>query len=187
MSLLSLRWPASAIASWRDALHQVAVRAQHIGAMIDERIAELRRHDALGERKADRGADALAERPRRRLHPRERMPMLGMARRLRADLAKMLQVLDRDVGVAREIEQRIEKHRAVAGRQDEPVPVGPMGRARIEFQEAGEERGRDLGATHRQAGMTRFRRFDAVDRKRADGIHHAFVQIVSRHDEHRVR
>ena len=169
----------------RDAFHQVAVRAQHIGAMIDERIAELRRQDALGERETDRGADALAERPRRRLDAREPMPMLGMARRLRADLAKMLQVLDRDVGVAREVEQRIEEHRAVPGRQDEPVPVGPMGCARVEFQEAGEERGRDLGATHRQAGMTRFRRFDAVDRKRADGIHHALVQIVSCHDEDR--
>ncbi len=67
-------------------------------------------------------------------------------------------------------------------RQDEPVPVGPMGGAGVEFQKTGEERRRDLGAPHGQAGMARFRRLDAIDRKRADGIHHAFVQIVSCHD-----
>ena len=45
-----------------DALHQVAVGGDHPGAVIDQRAAEPRRQQPLGQRHADGGGDALAER-----------------------------------------------------------------------------------------------------------------------------
>ena len=125
ISLLSLRWPASAMASWRDAFHQAAVAGQHIGVVVDEVVAEGGVHDALGDREADRIAEALAERAGRGLDAGG-MAVFGMAGGLGAELAEVLDLVDGHVLVAEEIEQRIEQHRAVAGRQDEAVAVGPV-------------------------------------------------------------
>ena len=58
-----------------------------------------------------------------------------MARRHRAELAEVLDLLDRHGLVAEQMQQRIEQHRAVAGRQHEAVAVGPVRIGRIEFQE----------------------------------------------------
>ncbi len=55
---------------------------------------------------------------------------LGMARRLGAQLAEALQLVERHARRAGEVEQRVEQHRAVAGRQDEAVAVGPARRRR---------------------------------------------------------
>ncbi len=63
-----------------DALHQVAVRAQHIGEMIDHLAAELGREHALAQRKADRRRNPLAERAGGGFHPRG-VEILRVARR----------------------------------------------------------------------------------------------------------
>jgi hypothetical protein len=52
------------------------------------------------------------------------------------------------------VQQRVNEHRAVAGRQHETVAVGPGGLGRIELQELGEQHGGDVGRAHGQAGMT---------------------------------
>ena len=62
-----------------DAFHQIAVGGDDIGVVIDEIIAEARRENALGERHADGGRDALTERARRRLDAGA-VAVLGMAR-----------------------------------------------------------------------------------------------------------
>jgi hypothetical protein len=49
-----------------------------------------------------------------------------MAGRQRAELAEALDLVERHVGVAGEMQQRIEQHRAVAGRQHEAVAVRPV-------------------------------------------------------------
>ena len=92
-----------------------------------------------------------------------------------AELAEMLDLIDRHVLVAGEVEERIEQHRAVAGRQDEAVAVGPVRVFRIEFQEAREQDRGKVGAAHRQAGMARIGLLDGVHGKEADRVRHPVV------------
>src|SRR3978361_1142311 len=49
----------------------------------------------------------------------------GGAGRQRAPLAELLQLVQRQV-VAREVQDAVEEHRAVAGAEDEAVAVGPL-------------------------------------------------------------
>ena len=114
-----------------DPLHQAAVAAEHIGVVIDEVVAELGGEQALGERHADRIGDALAERPGRHLDA-GREAALGMAGGAAAELAEMLQLVERHVGIAGQMQQPVEQHRAVPVRQHEAVAVGPVGRRRVE-------------------------------------------------------
>ena len=174
MSFFSFRCPASAIASWLMPFHQVAVGREHVGRMIDDVAAEQRRQVALGDRHADGVGQPLAERPGGGLDA-GRVAVFGMAGRERAELAEALDLADRHRLVAGEIEQRVEQHRAVAGRQHEAVAVGPGRIGRIEFQEAGEQHGGDVGRAHRQSRMAGLRLLDGIHRQRADGVRHAVV------------
>ena len=72
--------------------------------------------------------------------------------------------------IAEQIEQRIEQHRAVAGREHEAVAVRPVRPAGVEFHEALEQHGRDVGHAHRHAGMAGFGLLHRVHRERADGV-----------------
>ena len=67
ISLSSLQMAGERDRLLADAFHQAAVAAEDIGVVIDELVAEARREQPLGERHADRIADALAERARRHL------------------------------------------------------------------------------------------------------------------------
>ncbi|MGY4305896.1 hypothetical protein ACVIJ6_003139 [Bradyrhizobium sp. USDA 4369] len=96
-----------------------------------------------------------------------------MAGGQRIDLAEALDLVERHLLVAGEIQQRIQQHRAVTGGQHEAVAVRPGGRCSIIFQHAGEQHGGDVGGAHRQAGMARFRLLDGIHRERADGVGHA--------------
>jgi hypothetical protein len=60
--------------------------------MVRDTFAELRRQHPLGQRHADRGGNALAERPGRRLDA-GRHEVLGMARGLRIELAEAAQLV----------------------------------------------------------------------------------------------
>ncbi len=162
-----------------DAFHQVAVGGEHIGVMVDDVVAELGGEMPLGDRHADRIAEPLAERPGGGLDAR-RDEVLRMTGRDRAELAEALDLLDRHLLVAEQMEQRVDQHRAVAGREHEAVAVGPGRIGRIELQEAREQHGRDVGRAHRQAGMAGFRLLDRVHRERADGVRHAVVQRTRR-------
>src|SRR5207245_5219810 len=122
----------------RYALHEAAVAGEHIGAMIDEIIAEAGVEVAFGDRHADGIADTLAERPGRRLDACG-VAVFGMPGSLGADLAELFDILDGHVLVAEEIEQRVEQHAAMAGGEHEAVAVGPMRIGGIEFEKAGKE------------------------------------------------
>jgi len=138
----------------RDAFHQAAVAAEEIGVVVDDgrvRAIEVRREEALRERHPDRIRDALAERPRGRLDADVDLA-LGMARAARAELAKMLDLVDPEL-VAREIRNGIEQHRAVAVREHEPVAVVPMRLGRREAQVIAPENLGDVGHAHRHAGV----------------------------------
>ena len=137
-----------------DAFHQVAVAGEHIGVVVDEVVAE-------AARSACRSAIAM---PTALARPWPSGPVVvsmpaawpysGWPGGLRAELAEVLELVDRHVLVAEEIEQRIEQHRAVAGGEHEAVAVRPVRVARHRTSGMlGEEHGGDVGHAHRQAGM----------------------------------
>ena len=89
-----------------------------VAAVVD--CAEVR----FGDCQPDRFAEALAERTGRRLDA-GRAFGFGMAGRLAAELTEVFDVVERKI-VAGKIEQRVEQHRAVAGREHETVAIEPM-------------------------------------------------------------
>ncbi len=92
-----------------DAFHQIAVAADDVGAVVDEMVAEFSRQHALGQRHAHAVRQALAQRASGRFDAR-RMAVFGMARRVAAELAKALQLVDGHLWIAGQIERRIEQH-----------------------------------------------------------------------------
>ena len=129
-----------------DPLHQAAVAAEDVGVVIDDLVAELRGQHALGERHADRVADALAERPGRRLDA-ARMAALGMAGGAAAELAETLDLVDRHVGIAGQVQQPVEQHRAV------PVRQRRSGRGRANPGPAGRSAGTCVNSTVAMSAM----------------------------------
>ena len=81
----------------------------------------------------------------------------------------------RHLGVAGEIKQRVEQHRAVPGGEHEAVAVGPVGVGGIELQEAGEQHGGHVGHAHGHAGMAGIGLLHRVHGQRADGVGHVLV------------
>ena len=128
----------------------------------------------LGDRHADRVAEALAERAGGGLDA-GRDEVLRMAGRERAELAEALDLVDRHRLVAGEVQQRVDQHRAVAGREHEAVAVRPFRVGGIVLEELGEQHGRDVGRAHRQAGMAGLRLLHRVHRERPDGVRHAVM------------
>ena len=134
---------------------------------------------ALCDRHAYRIGHALAERAGGGFDAR-RVAVFGMTGRQRAKLTEVLEFFDRDLLVADEMQERVEQHRAVAGREHEAVAVRPGGIGRIEFQEARKQDGRDVRRAHRQAWMATFRLLDRVHRQSADGVRHQDVFYARR-------
>ena len=165
----------------RYAFHQVAVGGEHVGVVADDLLAEFGGQHLLRHRHPDRCRDALAEWTRRGLDACG-AEILRMARGGRIDLAETLDLIERHLGIAGEIEQRIEQHRAVASRQHEAVAVRPLRRRGVEFQKLCEQHGRDIGGAHRQARVAGFRLLDGVHGEPTDRIGHTGM-IDLRHDE----
>ena len=152
-----------------DAFHEVAVAADDIGEMVDEVGAEAGRHDPLGERHADGGGDALAQRAGGGFDA-VRLVDLGMAGGQRAPLAEGPERLDAEARIAGEMEDAVEQHRAVAGGQHEAVAVGPFRGVRVEDQAGAEEGHGGVGHAERQARMAGLGLLDGVHGERADGV-----------------
>ena len=154
-----------------NAFHEAAVTREGVRVMADDLVAravELGRQQPLGEREADRVGEALAERPRGRLHA-GRVAGFGMAGRARMQLAEAAQLLHRQV-VAGEVQQRVLQHRAVAVGEHEAVAVGPRGIGRVVAQVASPEHFRDFRHAHRHARMAGIGRLHGVHRERADRV-----------------
>src|SRR5438270_10714597 len=155
----------------RDALHQVAVRADDVRVVVDDlvvRPVEELGQEALCDAEADAVRESLSERPGRRLDA-GRVVDLGMPRRERLPLAEALQLLEREV-VAREVEGRVLEDAGVAGREDEPVAVGPVRVRRVvihdlRVEEVGERRER-----HGCPGVPGVRLLDGVHGERPDRV-----------------
>ena len=151
-----------------DAFHEIAVGGQHVGVVVDEIVAELGVEHALGEGHADGRGEPLAERPGGGLDA-GRHEVLRVPRRLRVELAEALQLVEAHAGDARQMQERVEQHGAVPGRQDEAVAVRPARVGGIVFEEPREQHRGDVGGAHRQAGMAGFRLLDGVHGEGAYG------------------
>ena len=148
---------------------------------------ELGRQALLGDGHADGVGEALAERSGGRLDAR-REAVLRVARRPRAPLAEVAQLVQRQV-VAGEMQQRVEQHAGVAGRQDEAVAIGPVGPRRGVAQVARPEHVGHRRHAHRRAGVAAVGLLHGVDGQRADGVDRELVKALRRraHDCHDIR
>ena len=70
----------------------------------------------------------------------------------------------------RQVQQRVQEHRGVPGRQHEAVAVRPDRIGGVEAQEALPQRVGDGGHRHRRPGVARVRLLDRVDRQRPDRV-----------------
>jgi len=96
----------------RHAFHQVAVGAEHEGVMIDDLLAELGGEHLLRERHADGSGNSLAQRAGGGLDALG-VEVLGMSRCQRSELTEMLELVQRHVGIAGQVQTA---HRAASSR-----------------------------------------------------------------------
>ena len=87
-------------------------------------------------------------------------------------LPEALQLIERRILVAGEMQKPVEQHRAVTVRQDKAVAVGPVGRRGVVFEVAGEQHGREVRHAERHARVSRLRMLDGVGGKEAQGMRH---------------
>ena len=135
-----------------DAFHQAAVTGDDIGVVIHQRLAIAGAQDFLGHGKPHGVGNALTERAGGGFDARC-MAVFGMARGDRTPLAEIAELVERHLGVAGEMQERIKQHRAVPGREDETVAIRPVGGGGIEFEVPGIKHRGNIGHAHRHAGM----------------------------------
>ncbi len=159
-----------------NAFHQAAVAGQHIGLVIDEVIAEAGGQVALGNGKAHGIGKALAQGPGGGFNAGG-MAIFRVARGLGAQLPEVLELLQRHVLVARQKQQRIQQHGAVAGGENEAVAIRPMRIAGIKIEELGEQHRGKIRRTHGQAGMAGIGFLDGIHAEGANRIGHGFMHV----------
>jgi hypothetical protein len=111
-----------------------------------------------------------------------------MARALAPELPEAPDVVQRDRRLAqrlilrihgldaREVQQAVEQHRGVPGREHEPIAVRPDRVLRVVAQEALPQAVRDRRHRHRRAGVARIGLLDGVHRQRANGVDAELVE-----------
>ena len=155
----------------RDALHHAAVAAKRKRVVVNDvitRLVERRCEMRLGHRHADSHAHAGTERARRRLNA-DRVAVLRMARRQGIELAELLHIVHRQA-VAIEMEQRIEKRRAMTARKDEAVAVRPLRILRVVVHVVRPEFIRHRRRAERQPRVAGIGLLDGIRRQHADGV-----------------
>jgi len=152
-----------------DALHQIAVAGDDEGPVVDLVVAVNRVQMPLGDRHPDRHREPLPERAGGRLDP-GKLEILRVPGARAVQLAKALDVVERRPRISGQVEQGVDQHRAVAGRQDETVAVRPGRVGGVVFQVPGEQCGRRVGHAHRHSGMPAVGGLDRVHRQGANGV-----------------
>ena len=130
----------------------------------------------LGQRHADSRGIALPQRPGGGLHARCD-PVLGMAGGEAAELAELLELIQRQI-VAGQMKQAVDQHGAVAAGQHEPVAVEPLGISRVVAQEARPQHVGDRRHAHRHAGVAGVGLLDAVHGQAADDVGAKLIKLV---------
>ena len=138
----------------RDALHEAAVAGEYVGVVVDyveTWAVKLRTEGFFGDCHANRVSEALAERPGCGLDA-GRVAVFWVAGGLRIHLSKLLDVFNRHV-VAGEVQQRVNKHRAVAVRKHKTVSIQPLRIAWAVAQMVFPQHFGNVCHAHRSAGV----------------------------------
>ena len=165
-----------------DALHQVAVGADRVDAVVDDLVVGAvvaLPEEALGDRHPDAVREALTERAGRRLDA-GRDEVLRVARGERLPLPETLQLLERK-RVAGKVERGVLEDAGMAGGEHEAVAVGPGRVRRADPERLPVEQVRERRERHRGAGMTGVRLLDGVHRKRADRVDREPLDVLLGH------
>src|SRR5204862_5967796 len=125
---------------------------------------------------ADRVAETLAERSGRGFDSR-RMTALGMAGRLAAPLAEPLYIIQWKI-VPGEMQQAVEEHRAVTGRQHESIAIEPAGMTRMVFEESRPQHVCHRRRAKRHAWMPAVSFLNGIYREEADRVDAQLIEIV---------
>ena len=151
-----------------DPFHQATVAGNDIGVVVDDLCPPARPLHLFGDGEPDRIGQTLPERASGGFDP-PGVAIFGVACGARPPLAEIPDLIQRDVGVAGQIHQRIKQHRAMARRQDEAVAVGPFRVGRLKLQMFLKQHRRHVGHAHRHAGMAGIGRLHRIHRQHADG------------------
>ena len=162
----------------RDTFHQIAIAANAVNPVVDNIVArpvEVGGQIFRCDCHSDRVADTLTQRARGGLNPRRESP-LRMARSPAAPLAKMFDVLEREI-ITGEVQKTVQQHTAVTCRKDEPIAVGPQRLLLIVPKKASPKHVRHWRRAHRQTGMTGVRILHRIHRQRANGVDAKLVKM----------
>jgi hypothetical protein len=138
----------------RYAFHQVAVGGQHIGVMIDDWESFPVKpgcQQSLGQRHADRIAEALPQRPGGRFDAARRIVFRVTGRDARP-LPEALDFLERHI-IPVQVKQCVKQGRAVPSGEHESIAVGPGWIGRVVLQIAGPQHKCKIGGAQRQPGV----------------------------------
>jgi len=154
-----------------DAFHQVAIRGQDVGVVIDDGVAgavEGRGQVRLRYGHAYRRGEALAQRAGGGLNARG-LPVFGMAGRCALPLAELLEILQGDA-VAGQVEQAVQQHAPMPGGQDEPIAIRPLRIRGVVLHELRPQHIRHRRCAHRQAGVAAVGFLNSINRQHPDGV-----------------
>ena len=167
-----------------DPLHQVAVGADRVDEAVDELVVRpvvALGEEAIRDREADAVREALAERAGGRLDALGE-EVLRMAGCPRLPLPEALQLLEREV-VAGQVQRRVLEDAGVAGGEDEPVPVRPVGVGGVVAQDAPVEHVGERRQRHRGAGVPGVRLLHRIHGEGADRVDRALLdRRIGGHD-----
>ncbi|MNV15823.1 hypothetical protein D3C71_1065620 [compost metagenome] len=156
-----------------DTFHQAAIAQEGVGVVVHHGVAfavELGGQQLFSQRKAHGVGNALAQRAGGGFHA-SGVAHFGVAGRLAVQLAEVLQLANRQV-VAREVQQRVQQHGAMAVGKHKPVAVKPLGVGRVVLEVAAPQRHGHVGHAHGGAGVAGVGLLNGVHGQCADRICH---------------
>ncbi len=128
----------------------------------------MRRDVLLRNGHAYAGPESLTQRPGGRFNAVSQ-PVFRMARCLAPPLAELLKLGEREA-ISGQVKKTVQKHRAVSGGKDEPVPIRPTWFEGIVLHEPCPEHVGHGRSAHGQSGMTGVRFLNSIDGKKPNGI-----------------
>ena len=163
-----------------DAFHQATVAHEDVGVVVDDLVAgavELLREQLFSQRHADGVGHALAQRAGGGLDAGG-VADFGVARRFAVQLAEVFQLFHGQ-RIARQVQQRVNQHGAVAVGQHKAVAVQPVRVGRVVLQMTRPQGHRHVGHAHGRAGVAGVGLLDGVHGQGTDGVGHERRGVVS--------
>ncbi len=160
-----------------DTFHHATIAHEHIGVVVDDVVAvtvELAGQRLFGDGHTHGIGDALAQGTGGGFHARG-VAVFGMAGGLGVQLAEVLQLFHGQV-VARQVQQGVDEHGAMAVGQDETVTVEPLGVVGVVLEETVPQHLGDVRHSHGGARMAGLCLLHRIHAQGTDGIGEFFTR-----------